>query len=204
MRKEWLFTIFVLLFSTEVFGQESRHKFSAHLVTGLDQITHQSININNGNDEFLNDNSIGGGLSYSYRLNRAVSIIGSADIQEIKGSVNTAESEYLNTSNKFYSVGFQFHTENNDFNFDLSFLFVDTDFKYRLNNENRTNRSAGSGAKLGVNYNYWLSGSSGLKIGIYSYGVMIGSVDLFEEQNNNEYHDSNLGSFNQPSSRLYT
>ena len=92
------FAVFLLL-AINLCAQESKHEFSANIVNGLDRLSYQSVNVGDGNDEFLNDNSIGVGLSYSYRLNQAISIIGSTDFQEIKGSVNSAESDFLNTSN---------------------------------------------------------------------------------------------------------
>ena len=70
---------------------------------------------------------------------------------------------------------------------------MDTEFSYRLNGENLTNRSMCSGLKLGINYDYWLSNHSALRIGIHSYGVIVGDVDLLSERSNSNYHEAILG-----------
>lgn len=183
----------IILSSANIYAQQSKHQASAHLVTGLDKFSYQIVNIYDNRDEYLSNNSIGLGLTYSYKLFEKASIISSFEFQKMDGSVNAAESDYLTTKNRFYSIGFQFDLIDAPLYFDLEYLFVTTKFNYSLNNDNKSNRSMGHGLKLGLNYSYWISKSMGIKVGLYSNGVAIGNVDLDNSTTSSKYHDSSMG-----------
>ena len=184
-------TIKLLFFITIL----SSANISAHLVTGLDKFSYQLVNVDTNRDEYLSDNSIGAGFSYSYQLNKTLLITGSIEFQKIEGSVNASEnSDYLKTANTFYSLGFQSQISALPLYFDLSYLFINTKFNYDLNSENLSNSSTGHGLKLGINYSHWLSKSSGIKVGIYSYGVIIGDARFDIDGNStSNYHDTSIG-----------
>lgn len=194
MKCKLLFPVVILL-ATNLLGQESKHQVSTRLVTGIDKFSYQIVNIDTNRDEFLSDNSIGAGFSYSYQLSKTLSITGSIELQKIKGSVNASEnSDYLHTANTFYSLGFQSDITALPLYFDLSYLFINTKFSYGLDNENFSNRSIGHGLKLGINYQHWISKSSGVTLGLYSYGVIIGDAGFDVDGNSTDnYHETSIG-----------
>lgn len=192
------FKLIILIFflaTTVISGQNIKHQISAHFVMGLDKLSYQLVNVDINRDEFLSDNSIGAGFSYSYKLNKTLSVISSIEFQKMKGSVNASEnSDYLNTANTFYSLGFQSHVTELPLYFDISYLFIKTKFSYDLNSESISNSSTGHGLKLGLNYSLPLSKSSEIKMGIYSYGIIVGDAAFdFEENKTDKYHDTSLG-----------
>lgn len=184
-----------ILSTTNLIGQQTKYQISTRFVTGLDKFSYQLVNIDTNRDEFLSDNSIGAGFSYSYKLSKTLSVIGSIEFQKIEGSVNASEnSDYLNTANTFYSLGFQSDITALPLYFDLSYLYINTKFSYDLNSENLSNRSIGHGLKLGINYSHWLSKSSGVTLGMYSYGVIIGDAGFDIDGNSTDnYHDTSIG-----------
>ena len=184
-----LIVIIIFGWASNLWGQE----VDVRLVTGLDNLSYQVINIENNRDEFLDDNSLGIGAGYSYRLNESLSIITGIEFQKVKGKVNASESGYLHTSNVFYSLGIESMTSRLPLFFDLSYLFISTEFDYFFNNRDFSNRSFGHGAKLGINYKKRLTESSDIKLGIYSYGLVVGDIDLANKNMNPKYHDSAVG-----------
>lgn len=186
--------IIFVLGSSGLFAQGSRHTFSLNGLSAFDQFSYQSINLgDNGHDEFLEDNALGFGIGYQFELSPAISLIGGIEYLKTKGFVNTAQSDYLETSNIYYSLGFQFNLESENFGFDLAYTSVYSMFNYKLNNQSFSHNEPGSGLKLGIIYSYWLSPNSGLKIGLYSYGFILGDVDFKNENPNDNYNETNLG-----------
>ncbi len=128
--------IVVLLSSLQIYAQESKHQASVQLIAGFDKFSYQIINMGSYRDEFLDDNSLGAGLGYSYELMPSFLLTGGMEYQRMKGKLKGMDGhEYLKTSSAFLSLGIQTDINELPLYFDLAYLYIIMNFKEGLDDE---------------------------------------------------------------------